>query len=1115
MLPPLLALILLLAAPPPETADPRALELQMDRLKQQAQVRKEERDWEGTLEVIRQMAVLDPEHPKPCIELVVLQANRGALGEVPELRQQLGLGDGPGRIYSEGMLLVFQGEFDPSLERFSQALRAYEALGHLAGQAACHTAAGIAHREKRRFDEAVTEFRAAIPFLEELGDHASLLDVHGNLAQAGRMRGHPDEALQHQREILSLRIEMGDKGGQARSWDEIGSALSDAGQWQEAVQALEHSIALHHELGQSVAGIGVAQKAAAVELQAGLGEVAVQRLQRAREQSAEMDNAALQAQVAQQLGETLVDVGRSAEAKDVLKQVLARFRELEQPRLETGARTSLGRALLRMGEYGKARELLRLSLARAEELDDSSLVAAACTNLGNVHLATGETTEALLMQERALHLYREAENRVGERISLNNLGAVYFALGDMSRSHSYMERTLRLAEKLHDTRAVARAHNNLGVLQSQIGKPRRALVELQQALNLWESLDAPRSQALSRTNAAEVLLHQGNRERAESLLAQALEGFRRSSDGAGEASVHNLLGELHLAAGKPAKAVEAHRRALAMAQDFGSPRGRWQAHAGLAAAHAALQQPDPAYREALAALAEIEDLRAGLEIGAFKMRFLADKIRHYERALSLLLQPRGNKPLAPAESFELVERARARSLVDLLAESGARLREGIDPVLRRRERRVLDELGTASAQLAAASDPASRTEARQRLAAAEGTLERLTLQIRRSAPRYGSIVYPRPSTLQEIQADVLRDDEVLLEYFVGEKQAWVWMVERHQASVFPLPHPDHIQASVSAFLQAVGSSASYLGGRSPDGAAAAELARAVLPPNPLPAGSRLLIIPDGPLHHIPFEALRPGERFLVQDHEVVVAASATALGLMRRQDRKTAPDGFLGVADPIPAAGDERFSRLPHSREEIDAIAALFPETHRKVLAGKGATKAALQSTDLKDYRFVHFATHGWLDADDLRHSGLRLSAGEGGPSSALLSLDEIPTLDLAAEVVVLSACRSGLGELLRGEGLVGMTRAFLYAGARSVVVSLWNVGDRSTADFMRSFYRGLEAGHSPATSLRQAKLDFLGAERADRQWVRRWAPFILVGDSGYAEKPVNRATEVSTESRR
>ena len=1084
----------------------------MNRLQQQVLERQTEGDWEGAVEVIRQMASLDPDHPKPYIRLVLLQASRGALGEVAELRERLGLGDGPGRVYGEGMLSVFQGAPDQALERFSQALQAYKARGHLAGQAACHNARGIVHKGARRFDEAVAEYQAAISFLEELDDPSSLLDVHGNLAQLERMRGHPDAALQHQKEILSLRVEAGDKEGQARSWYEIGSALSDAGQQKEAVEALQRASALHRELGQPTAEIGVMQKLAAVERQAGWGEAAVQRLQHARDLAAGMDDAALEAQVAQQLGETLVDVGRSREARNVLEQAVARFRELDQPRQETGARTSLGRALLRMGEYGRARELLQESLAKAEELDDRSLIAPACTNLGNVHLAAGEATEALLMQERALQLYRQAEDRAGERISLNNLGAVYFALGDVSRSQSYMEQTLQLAESLHDTRAVARAHNNLGVLLSQVGGPQTALAELQKALHLWESLDAPRSQALSRTNAAEVLLQLGRRGRAEELLAQALEGFRRSGDGGGEASVHNLLGELHLAAGKPAEAVAAHRRALDLAQDSGSPRGRWQAHAGLAAAHKALKQPGAAYREALATLAEIEDVRAGLEIGVFKMRFLADKIRHYEHALSLLLERPGDEPGAPAESFELVERARARSLVDVLFESGARLRDDVDPELRRRERRILDELGAASAQLAAAGDAASRAAARRRLAEAEGNLERLALQMRRSAPRYGDIVYPRPSTLEEIQSEVLRDDEVLLEYFVGEEQAWVWMVERRQARVFPLPHPDRIQAAVSAFLQAVGSSAAYLGGRSPDRAAAAEVARSVLPPEPLPAGSRLLVVPDGPLHHIPFEALRRGERFLVEDHEIVVAASATALGLMRRQHRKAASGGFLGVADPIPAADDERFPRLPHSREEIDAIAELFPETHRKVLAGEGATKAGLRSAGLRDYRFVHFATHGWLDADDLRHSGLRLSAGDGDPDSALLSLAEILTLDLAAEVVVLSACRSGLGELLRGEGLVGMTRAFLYAGARSVVVSLWNVGDRSTADFMQSFYRGLESDRTPAAALRQAKLDFLGSERADRQWVRRWAPFILVGDTGYPEKPVNRRAGVPTE---
>jgi CHAT domain-containing protein len=150
-------------------------------------------------------------------------------------------------------------------------------------------------------------------------------------------------------------------------------------------------------------------------------------------------------------------------------------------------------------------------------------------------------------------------------------------------------------------------------------------------------------------------------------------------------------------------------------------------------------------------------------------------------------------------------------------------------------------------------------------------------------------------------------------------------------------------------------------------------------------------------------------------------------------------------------------------------------------------------------FRFLHFATHGWFDPEDPRNSGLRLATGGETAESDLLSMDDILALPLSAEVVVLSACGSGLGELVRGEGFIGLTRAFLYAGSRSVVATLWDVEDRPTSEFMTEFYRFLRAGESASSALRRARLGFLASDRAGRRRLAQWAPFVLVGDPGQA----------------
>ena len=397
----------------------------------------------------------------------------------------------------------------------------------------------------------------------------------------------------------------------------------------------------------------------------------------------------------------------------------------------------------------------------------------------------------------------------------------------------------------------------------------------------------------------------------------------------------------------------------------------------------------------------MESVRSRLYSDTLKMRFLASKIGHYERALALSTtlpaHSAGQRRERVSQSFQLAERARARSLLDLLAESRAHLHQGVDPELLEREKGTRDRLNVATVALASAQDPLSRAAARADLDSARRELERLQIETRLYAPRYGEITFPAPASLEEIR-EILAGGEVLLEYFIGEENAWLWVVGRDDAAFHVLPHPQEIQARIAG---AVTAAAAELGQSDAELVAAETVvSRAILPPELPPAARRLIVVPDGPLHHVPFEALRAGGQFLVERHEGVVLPSATALRLMRKQPLAVVGSGFLGVGDPIPAANNGRFPRLPFSREEVEGIASLFPQESRRVLTGKAATKAQFNSLDLGRFRYVHFATHGWLDAEDLRQSGLRLSAGEGDDGADLLSVDEIFGLKLSAELV-------------------------------------------------------------------------------------------------------------------
>jgi CHAT domain-containing protein len=229
---------------------------------------------------------------------------------------------------------------------------------------------------------------------------------------------------------------------------------------------------------------------------------------------------------------------------------------------------------------------------------------------------------------------------------------------------------------------------------------------------------------------------------------------------------------------------------------------------------------------------------------------------------------------------------------------------------------------------------------------------------------------------------------------------------------------------------------------------------------------------------------------------------------MRDVPEGFASTGFLGVGDPLEPAGDSSLPPLPYSGQALERISELFRPEHRVVLKRERATQEALRRQPLGRFRFVHFATHGTPDRERPRLVGLRLSPDAGGAPD-ILDLEDVLPLELSAELVVLSACQSGLGELLPGEGLVGLTRAFLHAGARSVMVSLWDVSDKATAEFMQRFYEALD-GRTVVQALHEAKLSFLRSDRAALRQPYRWAPFVLVGDPGAMAVRLNPEAEMA-----
>ncbi|HEX3557486.1 MAG TPA: CHAT domain-containing protein, partial [Thermoanaerobaculia bacterium] len=404
--------------------------------------------------------------------------------------------------------------------------------------------------------------------------------------------------------------------------------------------------------------------------------------------------------------------------------------------------------------------------------------------------------------------------------------------------------------------------------------------------------------------------------------------------------------------------------------------------------------------------------------------------------------------------------------------------------------------------------------------------ERLRDRIRQASPHYAALGQGHPASLGEIQRS-LDPHTLLLEYALGRERSFLWAVTSSSLTGFELPSRATLEAAAREGLRLLGSSQHTLT-RARTRMVLAELSRRLLGPVAGQLRKRLLIVGDGALHTLPFTVLpipgrgtgQPQPAPLIAEHEVLSLPSASALVALRREPAANprSPMTVAVLADPVFQAADprvtpgalatpaslrgggpdrDRLDRLPASRQEAEAILALVPPGRQLPLLGFKASRQTVLSGSLEPYRIVHFATHGILDSRYPELSGVALSRVDerGRPlaGDGFLRMHDVYRLHLPADLVVLSACETARGQEVRGEGLIGLTRAFFAAGARRVLVSLWPVKDRATAELMRRFYREmLQNGRTPSAALQAAQAGL----RQEPGWEEHdWAGFILQGD--------------------
>jgi CHAT domain-containing protein len=829
---------------------------------------------------------------------------------------------------------------------------------------------------------------------------------------------------------------------------------------------------------------------------------------------------------------------RYAEAREM-------FRACGDRAGEAAAANDQASVLYALGEFEESLRLWNEARVLFEASGNHEWPARIALRIGNLYLGIGDWQRTLDYYEQARALYDAAGQRDGEAFLLLSIGCVHYRrLEDHQRALEYFARALTVTREIGDQVQEVNVLDWTGIVQRSLGDVSSAKESFRQALELARAIGSTFQEARIQSQIGALELDLGHADQAIALHVQALELAQRS-DGSNRGGVDVLLqvlrsfAEIYERMGRYDEALEQARAAVARA-------GQDARMADRAHYYAARLQRDQgalraAHEEIAGVLASVESRRSRLLRDAARASLQDETHDYFELAIDILMRWHQHEPEAghALEALRVAERMRARTLLDFLGEAGIDLGRAVDADVRER----------ASAARRALDRAASRTSGQPLRAAGDAEIRRLTeeyentrAEIRRRSPRYAALTESQPLDVSQIQS-LLDPQTLVLEYALGTERSYLWVVSATDSQVYELAPRATIEAAALDLRACLSKRPSTTAEANALQAAAARVAALVLVPaaTSLRVATRWVVVGDGALQAIPFAVLpfspstggvSSAGAVLVREREIVGLPSASVLAAIRAEveQRTPAPKAVAVLADPVFEPSDPRvrsrrtaaprqaetprgraleraledtalrsgrIPRLPFTRREAAAAVGLEPRSQTLSALDFAASWHAATSGALEQYRIVHFASHGLLDALHPELSGIVLSLVDenGRAQPGFLGLTDVYGMKLPAELVVLSGCQTGLGRQVRGEGLLGLTRAFMYAGAARVVSSLWKVDDRATAELMTRFYGALRGKKSlpPAAALRAAQASMA----ADPRWRAPyyWAGFTLQGE--------------------
>lgn len=856
------------------------------------------------------------------------------------------------------------------------------------------------------------------------------------------------------------------------------------------------------------------------------------------------------------LGANYVKIGQKQKALEYLNQALRFAQEIHDRKLEATARTLIGAAFSSLGQKRKALEFTERALQIARELKDRSIEATALDSLGNIRDSLGDRHGALRDYSDALRIRREANDGMNTAALLANIASIYSDISDIDRSIALYEESIKVSETYGEPENASGALSGLARIYELRAEPLKALSYYQKALALarsikhksreadalvrisgvyysfnqheqglkanhdameaYKAVEDPRGQAAVLSNLGTIYNELGRHHEALDYLNQAIERDQAMEDRAGQARTLLEIGDAHRATGDLIKALGVYTealelttatedraegaaicyrlgltytlqgsyqkaseyclRGLSLTRSAGDRRGeaRLLSHLGfLREKLGDLQEADALYKQAIAVR---EQIRTTARLEEFKTVVADESAELYSQAI--LLKIKSGKA---GEAFELSERARARTLLDQINGVRINMRKDADRELIEQEQALRFEMASLEKKLreemARGGAPEACGPLKERLNQQQQAYAEIVVRLKASAPEYAELQGYAPLSRIEIQR-LLAPETTLLAYYVTASKTLIFVITRDSLNVVEAPVGEQEVRNAIAWFR------SFASLRDQESASLRQLYTWLVAPVRQHIKTPMVcVIPHGILHQLPFAALNDGKGYFGEQHTIYYLPAASLLPLIERRSGR-AGKRMLAMAEANVAG-------LPSLRY-VDQEAETMARLHQgKALLSGQASKAKFLSF-VADYDILHIASHAELNTRSPLFSRIFLAPDEKGGQG--LEVREIYELNLShTSLVVLSACETQLGAQSRGDDIVGLNRAFIYAGASTVIASLWTVDDRATSMLMRSFYTHLKQGVGKAEALRMAQ----SATRRQYPNPYYWAAFVLTGDAG------------------